>query len=522
MRWTTLGAAITLLGSNYADAANFPRAVKGDGFLAVPVGTIDRPKRTTKRADGSISTTLENMDFFYATEISIGTPPQTVTVLVDTGSNELWVNPDCETAPSDQQYQQCLTFGQYDPDKSNTPPVGPYGREEIRYGDASDSSTHTSVEIRYYRDTLTFGDAKIKNQTFGVVVQSDGISQGILGLAPDLRAGFDSDLPYTLVLSSMAEEGLIASRVFSLDLRHSEDETGAVIYGGLDRSKFIGQLESTDIIKGEGGEFRLAVRLTSLGITLDKSQEFSLDTADSNVMLDSGTTISRMHYSAAFPILDALNAQDDGEGYYYTDCSYRDEAGGVDFGFGGKIVQVPFSDFILDVGSDTYCYIGVVITTDQQILGDSVLRAGYFVFDWDNEKVHIGQAANCGDDDIVAVGSGRSAVPDVTGNCKADDTKATKGPKATTTDTNDAATLQTSAYTTTFTVTSCPLFELDCKTGVVTTQTVGPAGSTVTVTAGASGSTGSSSDDDNAAVQPLALSWVFVVLGAFAVGYNLV
>lgn len=264
------------------------------------------------------------------------------------------------------------------------------------------------------------------NQTFGVVEESEGISQGILGLSPDLRGGFDSDQPYPLVLSSMAEQGLIASRVFSLDLRHADSETGAVIYGGLDRNKFVGELASTPIIRGEGGEFRLAVRLTSLGVTLNEEpEEFDLDQDDTNVMLDSGTTISRMHYSAAYPILNALNAQDDGEGYYYTRCAYREQSGSVDFGFGDKIVPVPLSDFILDVGSDTYCYVGVVITTDQQILGDSVLRAGYFVFDWDNEQVHIGQAANCGDDDIVAVSSGRNAVPSVTGNCKPSDAKVT-------------------------------------------------------------------------------------------------
>lgn len=357
--------------------------------------------------------------------VAIGNPPQIVTVLVDTGSNELWVNPDCETAPSDIQFRQCQSFGRYDPDESDTPPVGPYGREQIRYGDASDPSTHTSVSIRYYRDTLSFGDAEITNQTFGVVESSDGISQGILGLSPDLRAGFDSDQPYPLVLSSMAEQGLIASRVFSLDLRHADSQTGAVIYGGLDRNKFVGELTTTPIIRGEGGEYRLAVKLKSLGITLDTPEEFDLKEDDTNVMLDSGTTISRMHYSAAFPILNALDARDDGEGYYYTRCAYRNQPGSVDFGFGDKIVAVPFSDFILDVGSDTYCYIGVVITTDQQILGDSVLRAGYFVFDWDNEEVHIGQAANCGDDDIVAVGSGRNAVPNVTGNCKPSDAKVT-------------------------------------------------------------------------------------------------
>lgn len=430
--------AVLVLGSSSwcTEAAQFARAKAGKGYLAVPIGTVDRPRssgsRTNsidKRAENeTILQTLENKDFFYAAEIDFGTPPQTVTVLVDTGSSELWVNPECENAPSQTQYEQCKSFGTYDPGRSKTPPIGPFGRETIRYGDASDESTQTEATIRYYTETLGFGgDSKIVNQTFGVVLASDGVSQGILGLAPDLRGGFDRDVPYTLVLSSMADQGLINSRVFALDLRHSVDATGAVVYGGIDRNKFIGKLEKVNIILGASGEYRLAVQLTSLGATIDgKSDEFALSRDDSNVMLDSGTTLTRMHASAAQPILEALKAEPDGEGYYYTLCSYReDTSGSVDFGFGDKVVRVAFADFILDIGDATYCYIGLVVTTDQQILGDSVLRAGYFVFDWDNKEVHVAQAGQCGEDDIVAVGEGDNAIPSITGNCEESDAIAT-------------------------------------------------------------------------------------------------
>ena len=255
--------------------------------------------------------------------------------------------------------------------------------------------------------------------------ESNGISQGILGLAPDLRAGYDSNEPYSLLLTSMADQGLINSRVFALDLRHSEDSEGALIYGGIDRSKYIGALETVDIIRGEGGEYRLATRLNSLGVTISgRTRNIRVSRDDSNVMLDSGTTLTRMHMSVARPILQELGAQNDGEGFYTTDCRNRDIDATVDFGFGDKVIRVALTDFILELGPGT-CYIGLVPTTDQQILGDSVLRAGYFVFDWDNEKIHLAQAANCGDDDIIAVGSGSDAVPSETGKCKSSDITAT-------------------------------------------------------------------------------------------------
>lgn len=344
-----------------------------------------------------------------------------MTILVDTGSSELWVNPQCDNVQSAVQEKQCEDFGEYDSSKSRSASRSSMPPQKLRYGDASDSSTHTSATLDYIVDTITFGNSDITNQTFGMVSESEGIAQGIIGLAPDTESGFDSNEPYTLVLSNMAAQGVINSRVFSLDLRHSESLTGAVIYGGLDRNKFIGELQEVDIIRGVDRSWRLAVTLTSLGITIDSPEEFDLADDDTNVILDSGTTLSRLHYSTAYPVLKALNAQADAEGYYYTQCSYRDTAGSVDFGFGDKIIKVPFSDFILDMGNDRFCYVGIAITTSQQILGDSVLRAGYFVFDWDNQKVHIAQAANCGDDDIVAVKSGSDAVPSVTGNCKEGD-----------------------------------------------------------------------------------------------------
>lgn len=247
-----------------------------------------------------------------------------------------------------------------------------------------------------------------------------------MGLAPDVRGGFPGDEPYSLLLNTMADQGVIASRVFSLDLRHASSQTGAIIYGGLDRSKYIGSLEARPIVPGIQGETRLAVNLTTLGLTLDQSQSFKLGSADTNVMLDSGTSLTRMHSAAALPILDALGAQDDGEGYFYVPCSTRNAGGSVDFGFGSKTVRVAFGDFILSAGDsgsgdddNSLCYVGLVLTTDQQILGDTVLRAGYFVFDWDNKEVHIAQAADCGSSDIVAVSKGTDAVPNVQGNCNA-------------------------------------------------------------------------------------------------------
>lgn len=74
MRSTSIGAAaLALLATAYANAADevflsgFSNAIRGDGFLAVPVGTVERPA-SSKRAVQAFEDRLYNKDFFYATD----------------------------------------------------------------------------------------------------------------------------------------------------------------------------------------------------------------------------------------------------------------------------------------------------------------------------------------------------------------------------------------------------------------------------------------------------------------------
>ncbi|KAK2032946.1 eukaryotic aspartyl protease [Colletotrichum zoysiae] len=403
-------------------ALSLPSVTKGRGYIAMPVKQ-SRPNLDHLSKREAIEVILKNREFYYSTDVIIGTPGQQVTVLLDTGSSELWVNPDCATAPSAAQAKQCSAAGQYNPRNSRTPPSGPVGTRRLNYGDPSDPNTQTSAEIAYYTDSITMGVGVLSNQTFGVVTKSDGIATGIMGLAPDLRAGFDPGKPYSLILNSLADQGIIASRIFSLDLRHASADSGALIYGGVDTGKFIGELLHVPMINGAKGEPRLAVELTGVGMKLANSvKTYNLAPEDSNVMLDSGTTLTRLHPSLARSILSDLNARTSSDGYWTAACSLRnsDSDSYITFTFGRKTIRVPLSDFILDLGpSDDQCYIGLVTTADQQILGDSMMRAGYFVFDWDNQSVHMAQASTCGKEEIVAVGKGSDAIPSgVIGLCQ--------------------------------------------------------------------------------------------------------
>jgi hypothetical protein len=331
--------------------------------------------------------------------------------------------------------------------------------------------------------------ATIKHQVIGVAKESHRIPLGILGVSPPLQG--TGDYPY--VLDTMASQGLIKSRAFSLDLRGIDNPNGAIIFGGIDTGKYIGSLAKLPMLTPEqspGGANRYYVTLTGVGLTLPDGEATRSDEIDVPVFLDSGSTISYLptRIFEAFAESFTDGEYDPRSGFYYVPCDVADSAGSIDFYFGSKAIKVPLQDIIWQVDDD-YCVLGIlpgdVGLDSEYILGDSFLRAAYAVFDQDNRNIHLAQAANCGTH-LVAIGSGADAVPSSTGQCTALPT-----PTATTDSDSATETLDvtaTRAPTNTFTGTA-PTVALGPGPAASRVSDSGTAG-TPQATAGSSGGPG--------------------------------
>lgn len=249
MSSTAIAALIALLSVPYISALQVP------GVVQVPVARGSH-HTVQKRANSKLaSVDLMNLDAAYTINISIA--GQSTSVVLDTGSFELWVDPDCSTASrinstgsedesdttdevdspvSSPQY--CETISRYDPSSSSS--AEPLGSGAVfRYADT------TTIEINYYTDTIDIGGLTLTKQQFGVANITNATGLGIMGMGPSPLAGYNlSSQPYSLILDSMVSQGQIASRAFSLDLRDYDNSTGSLIFGGLDKKKFSGSLQT--------------------------------------------------------------------------------------------------------------------------------------------------------------------------------------------------------------------------------------------------------------------------------------
>jgi len=135
-----------------------------------------------------------------------------VSVQLDTGSSELWVNPNCTAAPSVELQNFCKSLPRYNPATSTSSNLGDNFDLNYNIGEAAGV---------YYTDDIKVGSSTIKGQQFGVASSSVDLDTGILGVGPHT-----SQFDYPSFIESLAAQGQTKSVAFSLDLRSVDEDFG--------------------------------------------------------------------------------------------------------------------------------------------------------------------------------------------------------------------------------------------------------------------------------------------------------
>ncbi|CAG9995081.1 unnamed protein product [Clonostachys byssicola] len=375
----------------------------------------------------------------YYSEFSIGTPPQKVSFLLDTGSSDTWVNSVEADVCTNKQLQASIgpCHATFNPSNSSTYSLVSSDGFDIKYLDS------TEISGDYFNDTVHIGSVSIKNQQLGLALQSLRPT-GIMGLG--LSANVATRQKYKTIVDNLVDQGFIDRAAFSLYLNDLESDSGTVLFGAIDQKKFIGNLTVLPLTSQQAGSQVTSFNVKLLGFDLlnpDGKNILDLSNFNANTILDSGSTISLLPDKQVQQIWKQFGVVSiKGVLSPFVDCAYRGSRGDgyiFEFRFNGKTIQVPMQEMVIDAyadvqevfqdpsvarlfkGWDRVCIFGISSTASFSVpstftlLGASFLRSAYVVYDLTNEQLAIGQAnLNSTDSDIVEIKSG-IAIPSVTG-----------------------------------------------------------------------------------------------------------
>lgn len=434
---------------------NYPHISKLSHLKARGLNNIDD--------NSTISTSLDDRIIAYTIDLGFGEPTQYYSMILDTGSSELWIGNSTSITAKPYDYNADTAKKM-----SNIINYLVYGIGE--------------VALRWGSTTLTLGDASdtqtvIADAPFSIAFQTaelDTFSQvsGLVGLAY-------SENGHTNLPQLLKNKNLIDSVSYSLYL-NTNNATGAsssILFGGVDHSKYTGQLTSIPRVDIPGTTHKyLAVNLTAISFP-NNSNIPSPEPVNWPVLLDSGTTYTYLPTDTYLSILSYLGVdpaitEEYGEvmldtetfGDYELEFQFQ---GSASFRVKARDLTIPLSTFNLnevsasetvpanfervhiddeafdsepfdsspassaDASKETliptptytasatetptaptydansrYLPLGLADSGNTKssvmIIGERALQAAYVVFDLDGERIAIAQAANYGSDDSVA------------------------------------------------------------------------------------------------------------------------
>lgn len=372
----------------------------------------------------------------YFCNVTLGTPPQNLRLVLDTGSSDLWTN-----APSSpichSKGNPCSASGTYDSSSSSTYSFVS-SDFKISYADTSGASGN------YVTDTLSIGGATLQNFQFGVGHSSSSPREllsnkacawfasnthleGVIGIgyiSNEVQAGRNGQPGYANLPKAMVQKGLTKSTAYSLWLNDLVANEGSILFGGVNTAKYHGTLETLPIQKVNGLYSEFIIALTGVTISSSsKTRKYSSGSLPAAVLLDSGSSLTYLPDPIVANMFRDLGVTwDASSGTGYLPCNMAQQNIKVSYTFSSPTIDVPLNELVLNAGpvyfnnGERACVFGIAPAQGSTaVLGDTFLRSAYVVYDLANNEISLANTNfNSGADNIMEIGTGNNAVPGAT------------------------------------------------------------------------------------------------------------
>ncbi|KAJ3221259.1 1,3-beta-glucanosyltransferase [Clydaea vesicula] len=306
----------------------------------------------------------ENLE--YSAEVSIGTPPQTFHLVMDTGSANLWIASTDGLTSNNFISSQSTTFEEED-SKPWT----------IQYGSGNASGI-------FGADIISIGGLQIKS-TIGLATQ---LSEGFFSSNDDVSGIFGlgfSSMAAGKVLPPFYElfdQGLITQNLFGCylgnDVRSNIDNFGGEItFGGIDTSRFTGEVYYSPLSSENSWQINLQ------GINVNNNL---IPLIATDVLFDTGTSLIALGTSDFNTINEIIEAKFDiNNSVFKVDCKKIPELPNFAFIINGYQYTLTPNQYITILEGEI-CISGFAdlgMESSFIILGDVFLMSHYTVFDFE-------------------------------------------------------------------------------------------------------------------------------------------
>ena len=353
--------------------------------------------------------------------MTLGTPPQSVRLQIDTGSSDLWVNVANSTLCSGAGNTNCTRSGTYNPNVSST-----YNYVNSAFKTAFGDGTYANGA--YITDVLQIGSTPVFHLEMGLGLNSTS-TENVWGIGYPIQEALQAsnNETYPNTPFAMVQQGLIESPAYSLYLNDLNSSTGSILFGGVDTAKYSGTLQSVPIVPLNGSYQRFLITLNQVYVTTSTTTNTTTANASTtelpiSVLLDSGSTLSSLPSGVVGLIYTAFGVTWTGT-QAQVNCKLANSNATIEWSFSGIIINTPVRELVLPYSGSTgsTCQFGINQVNSSSItpgsipyiLGDTFLRSVYAVYDMDNNEIALAQTVfGSTASNIMEISNGTAGIPD--------------------------------------------------------------------------------------------------------------